>query len=795
MSIIKDNPEFIELTKKIRENSKDFVIIIGAGLSKPAGLPDWIGLKNLVIEDAKKRGDSIIDADDKDIYLKSLDKIASIPNSELWQCFTSLKNILKETVFNHIVQNHLTVDKNKIPLTYELIWQLKPLGIVDFNLDSCAIESYSKVNHSAVDFATHMDTSRYKQFILGSYDFLLHPHGYIKDPSTWVLTEEQKTDLLMKQEYRAFMETLLRAKHVVIFGFNPDDFAFSYLLQDALFDCYGTGAKHYIFLSDPQSHLVQRLTQKDIGVISYSPSNDNHPEIEMYLKAILGHKLLDIIPSSAFTGQQMGKNELPPDEELESRNVEDIRNNMNSVISTIIPSDREPTKDDYDQLSEFYREYAGSINKAWHIEPNTRCDRFRDYRAIKEIGQGFFGRVFEAINESTGDRYAIKVLLPHVKSDQKYLLCFRRGVRAMRILTKNNIQGMVKFIDAYEVPACIIMDYIEGINLNEAMKHQVLNDLNICMKTLVQIGEIVHKAHNLTETVFHRDLKPSNVILKDYYTNGGKIDVVVVDFDLSWYKGALDTYIGGVRDKGYAAPEQKASGARSTNTRNALVDVFGYGMLAYFLLVGGDPRDNEHMLDNFKEDTVKRIRGRFQLSWEYLPLYLADIIYKCTRDKQSERIPFLSAVDAFNTVYETLATGKLKSHSPIVLGEIAKRLSANDNLNVTEFDRKVAIESVDTSKTASIILYNDHHGNNMIKFRMQKVRSSFEHRNVASRINGVRDKAKSILYRNEFANINIQPGTSRIDIFADWLLDEYVSLQMIKDKSVPIGEIWQSMSF
>lgn len=789
-----EHPEFVELKKKIRENSKGFVFVVGAGLSKPAGLPDWMELKDRIIEDARKWS-SGFNPEDKDTFCKELDRISKFPSDDLWQCFTSLKKLLDENTYTDFIRNHLSVDKSKIPPTYDLVWKLRPKGIVSFNLDNCAIDSYAKVNQCSVDFATHKDAVRFKQYISNDYDFLFQPHGIHSDSSTWVLTEDEKTNLLNLEAYKKFVQVLLSAKQVVFIGFNPSDFSFSYLIQDSLFDSGSTGSKHYIFLSQPERRLIDRYSQKNIGVIPYVPSNDDHPEINDYLSHILSFISFDEIPSSAFSGQTVNESEIPPDEELEKNTPDIIRKLLNGAVLSILPDNGEPSKDDYEKLTKFYKNYAGSLNRAWFVQPETRFDLLGEYRLTREIGQGNFGKVYEAYNEETGKQLAVKVLLPHVKSNQDYLLCFRRGVRSMRILTENNVEGMVRLENALEVPACIIMDFVEGLNLNEAMERKILDEFDVCINTLVQVGKIIHRAHSLKETVLHRDLKPSNVLLKDYYTNGESIDVVVVDFDLSWYKGAIDTYIGGVRDKGYAAPEQLNQGKNYRSVRDTLVDVFGYGMLAYFLLVGNDPRENEHKFENFTRDTINRVKSRFFSPWDYMPIHLTNIINKCVKDDQSKRIPFYSALEAFVAIHELNKSNYILPNNPLVLGEMGMRLTGSSGFSMNDFDRKITFDSHDGSKKAEISLRNDKYGHDVIRINLAKTRAAHEGRYVTQKINTVKEKAESIFTKKDFSIIDVRPGTSRIDIIADWMLEDRVNIDMVKERTDAVSEVWATMNF
>ena len=149
--------------------------------------------------------------------------------------------------------------------------------------------------------------------------------------------------------------------------------------------------------------------------------------------------------------------------------------------------------------------YSAQLHIAWYIDPGTaEGKKLHGFSLERAIGRGAFGNVYEAYNEK-GEKFAIKILLPEVKDKVKYLSCFRRGIRSMKMLKD------------YEVPACIVMDFVEGCTLRDAIEKNLLCSLHKKLEVLKYIAAIIHKSHNLQECILHRDLKPENIMMQNFY--------------------------------------------------------------------------------------------------------------------------------------------------------------------------------------------------------------------------------------------------------------------------------------
>lgn len=657
-------------------------------------------------------------------------------------------------------------------------------------MDTCAIDSFSRVYQFAADTATGKDSARFSSFLTAAPQFVFQPHGHISDSSSWVFTNSEKGELLGNTAYTQFMSSLSQTKHLLIIGFNPNEFSFSYLIQNALGTKKNTGSKHYIILPDADPSFIKKYGDMGYAIIPYRPKDpDSHSEIKEMLEDIFAFIPKDDVPGSVYAGKATDLSNLPSDDILVGQPVDKTRQLLNGAIASIIPPMSNPQPDDLDKLEKFYREHLRAIHMAWLIHPHSDCDEVHGYKILSEKGRGAFGQVYEAERIGTKERVALKVLLPEVRHNRDYINSFRRGVRSMRILTQRDVKKMVKFVEAYEIPACVFMEYIEGPTLTEAKEWKLLDSISDCLDVLVQVGEVVQNAHNLEERVLHRDLKPDNVILRDYYTKDNIIDVVVLDFDLSWHKGDLElSVVHGARAQGYAAPEQTASGLKENiSTRHTAVDVFGYGMLAYFLLMGEDPRPNEQNFTDFERKLKDGINKKYSFKWQCLSSFLTETIIGCTIDQQGDRIPFSTAIENFRKALIMTTKNEVEAINPILLREMATTLEPYGKTEILDFGRLVKVTCQDPSKRISLKLTNDR-DKIYIAIELSKVRTEGEQRNIAKYLENAKNKAISKINCLPFESVRGDIGRSMLTISVNWPLNEKVSLEEIKQVCKKIVE-------
>ena len=326
-----------------------------------------------------------------------------------------------------------------------------------------------------------------------------------------------------------------------------------------------------------------------------------------------------------------------PPEELASKSPEEIRRQIASFARNILDSSSEPIPSDY---REFVAKYDRAIYNSWYVNPNSQENQFFGYTIKETLGVGAFANVFSAIS-SSGEACAIKILKQDISENDAMLSCFRRGINSMRILEKNKIKGMVRLIDAVELPGTIIMEYIDGPTLEQSIESRMLDPWDDGLEVLLDVTKIIQSGHYLPERVLHRDLRPSNVMLRNYYDTNSDNEVIILDFDLSWHKGAYEVSLQQHAQAalGYLAPEQILP-SMSVSTRNAAVDTYGLCATIWFVFTAEHPRQGLFTDTNFDTLFYQKCAALRSSSFSCGRNRVCRLIKSGTKFIQSERLDF-----------------------------------------------------------------------------------------------------------------------------------------------------------
>ncbi|SFG05357.1 serine/threonine protein kinase [Novosphingobium sp. CF614] len=169
------------------------------------------------------------------------------------------------------------------------------------------------------------------------------------------------------------------------------------------------------------------------------------------------------------------------------------------------------------------------------------------------LARGGMGEVFEAVNIASGERVAIKVILPELAADPNVMAMFQKEAQA---LTNLSHPAVVRYRGFALEPqlGCyyIATGFIDGRNLSDVLGKSTLSEDEL-FELARRLAEGLKEAHELG--VVHRDISPDNVIL-----DGDRLDrPKIIDFGIvKETDPGSKTIIGdGFAGKpSYVAPEQ-----------------------------------------------------------------------------------------------------------------------------------------------------------------------------------------------------------------------------------------------
>lgn len=215
------------------------------------------------------------------------------------------------------------------------------------------------------------------------------------------------------------------------------------------------------------------------------------------------------------------------------------------------------------------------------------------HEVVRLIGKGGMGTVYEAVHTRLRQkRFAVKVLHARMMEDERI---FTRFQREAEIATKVGHPNIVDVLDFYETDdgqPCMVMEYLEGRDLEARIKKQGRLPLEQVIPIVEQVGSALQAVHDLG--VMHRDMKPANIFLRD--SPDGSVQVKVLDFGISKIKDSTTKLTGDHSLLGtphYMSPEQAEGLVKEVDHHT---DIFAVGTICYQMLCGVLPFDGTTMM-------------------------------------------------------------------------------------------------------------------------------------------------------------------------------------------------------
>lgn len=205
-----------------------------------------------------------------------------------------------------------------------------------------------------------------------------------------------------------------------------------------------------------------------------------------------------------------------------------------------------------------------------------------DLELLELVGRGGMGLVFKARQRRLDRFVAVKLLPDRLSREPRFQERFNREGRVLAKLNHPNIVTIHDFGQAGDLYYYLVMEYVEGLNLRQAIRSGTLTPSR-ALSIIPRICEAIGYAHQ--EGVLHRDIKPENILL------GRKGEVKIADFGIAKLLGD-DSRAAGLTDTDaclgtlhYMAPEQ----LDRPSDVDQRADVFSLGVLFYEMLTGELP--------------------------------------------------------------------------------------------------------------------------------------------------------------------------------------------------------------
>jgi eukaryotic-like serine/threonine-protein kinase len=295
--------------------------------------------------------------------------------------------------------------------------------------------------------------------------------------------------------------------------------------------------------------------------------------------------------------------------------------------------------------------------------PDKLLGKTLDERYLIErlLGHGGVGKVYLARDLKLHNKYVVvKVLLEKSLKNEWVALKFRQEKEALARIDHPGVVGIVDTGELENGEPYIVMQYIDGISLREAIKAQP-EGMNVerVASIIKQAGSALSAVHE--RNIYHRDLKPENIMLQR--VGRDEEQVKILDFGVAKVKESLiaSSTVTDAASAGtvlYMSPEQLRAQKAS-----AASDVYSLGVIAYELVTGRRP---------FKAQTAA---------------HLAEMQREGVRAKPSDLCPLLSQ-EAEQIILKALAFDpQYRYQNAAEFGNVLAHALVNEESSITVLGR------------------------------------------------------------------------------------------------------------
>lgn len=223
------------------------------------------------------------------------------------------------------------------------------------------------------------------------------------------------------------------------------------------------------------------------------------------------------------------------------------------------------------------------------------------YKIEEKLGYGGMGSVFKARHLHIERTVALKTMHGHHVTDPSTMARFKSEAQANISVSHPNLVTIYDFGIIDEKIPYIVMEFLEGYNLNELLEQTSNIRGKVAKHIFMQVCDALTAVHS--KGIVHRDLKPSNVMLIE--TDDNPYFVKLVDFGIAkslstGRKIDLTSTGEAIGSPPFMSPEQCQSSEVDHRS-----DLYSLGCMMYEAYTGERPFQSEHpweiMMKHVKE--------------------------------------------------------------------------------------------------------------------------------------------------------------------------------------------------
>ena len=280
---------------------------------------------------------------------------------------------------------------------------------------------------------------------------------------------------------------------------------------------------------------------------------------------------------------------------------------------------------------------------------NTVLDGQYQMEAL--LGKGGMGAVYRARHILLGDRVAIKVLPPEVRTNAEWLRRFRREGQAARRFRHPNAVTVYDLRTAADGTIYMVMEYVEGHTLDVAIKTRGRIPAAESLDILTPIMSVLDTAHSMG--VVHRDLKPENIMIGKADETGQPV-VKLLDLGIAKMREIAGGDNGGntaltmagqvLGTPYYMSPEQWGEIPRDESSEiDGRADIYSLGLVFYEMIAGRRCFAGNTLHELRREHVQTRPRPLVEVVPD-VPRGFSDAIERATAKDRGDRQPTAGAL-------------------------------------------------------------------------------------------------------------------------------------------------------